>query len=297
MGKTLFRHSFQILPYVMVAPSVVVTLAIVFVPMLQAIWMSLHEYVLFRPKAIQWIGIQHFLKILDDEVFWISLQHTVVWISLTVPAQLLLGLLTALLLNQQFFWRPLARALVIIPWALPSVVISLMWVWIYDANFGILNEFLLRLKLISYSIPWLADPDTALYAIILTLTWQGFPFFAVMILAGLQAIPKTYYEAAAIDGASVIQQFFYITIPGIAGVIFTSVLLRIIWVANSLDVIFVMTGGGPGYATHTLPLYAFVEARTSLDYGYGSALAVTFSLLLTILVVLYLTRAQRSIDQ
>ena len=281
----------------MVAPSVVVTLAIVFLPMLQAIWMSLHEYVLFRPKAIQWIGIQHFLKILDDEVFWISLQHTVVWISLTVPAQLLLGLLTALLLNQQFFWRPLARALVIIPWALPSVVISLMWVWIYDANFGILNEFLLRLKLISYSIPWLADPDTALYAIILTLTWQGFPFFAVMILAGLQAIPKTYYEAAAIDGASVIQQFFYITIPGIAGVIFTSVLLRIIWVANSLDVIFVMTGGGPGYATHTLPLYAFVEARTSLDYGYGSALAVTFSLLLTILVVLYLTRAQRSIDQ
>jgi multiple sugar transport system permease protein len=297
MGKTLFRHSFQVLPYVMVAPSVVVTLAIVFLPMLQAIWMSLHEYVLFRPKAIQWIGIQHFLKILDDEVFWISLQHTVVWISLTVPAQLLLGLLTALLLNQQFFWRPLARALVIIPWALPSVVISLMWVWIYDANFGILNEFLLRLKLISYSIPWLADPDTALYAIILTLTWQGFPFFAVMILAGLQAIPKTYYEAAAIDGASVIQQFFYITIPGIAGVIFTSVLLRIIWVANSLDVIFVMTGGGPGYATHTLPLYAFVEARTSLDYGYGSALAVTFSLLLTILVVLYLTRAQRSIDQ
>jgi len=281
----------------MVAPSVVVTLAIVFVPMLQAIWMSLHEYVLFRPRAIQWIGIQHFLKILEDEVFWISLQHTVVWISLTVPAQLLLGLLTALLLNQHFFWRPLARALVIIPWALPSVVISLMWVWIYDANFGILNEFLLRLKLISYSIPWLADPDTALYAIILTLTWQGFPFFAVMILAGLQAIPKTYYEAAAIDGASVIQQFFYITIPGIAGVIFTSVLLRIIWVANSLDVIFVMTGGGPGYATHTLPLYAFVEARTSLDYGYGSALAVTFSLLLTILVVLYLTRAQRSIDQ
>ena len=297
MCKTPFRHSFQVLPYVMVAPSVVVTLAIVFVPMLQAIWMSLHQYVLFRPKAIQWIGIQHFLKILNDEVFWISLQHTVVWISLTVPAQLLLGLLTALLLNQHFFWRPLARALVIIPWALPSVVISLMWVWIYDANFGILNEFLLRLKLISYSIPWLADPDTALYAIILTLTWQGFPFFAVMILAGLQAIPRTYYEAAAIDGASVIQQFFYITIPGIAGVIFTSVLLRIIWVANSLDVIFVMTGGGPGYATHTLPLYAFVEARTSLDYGYGSALAVTFSLLLTILVVLYLTRAQRSIDQ
>jgi multiple sugar transport system permease protein len=283
----------RVLPLVLVSPAVVVTLAIVFLPMLQAAWMSLHDYILFRPKEFPFVGLKNFRAALGDEVFWISLGHTAIWIGLTVPLQMLLGLVTALILNQEFPWRGLARALVIIPWALPSVVIALMWAWVYDANFGVLNEFLLRLHVISTSIPWLANPDTALYAVILTLTWQGFPFFAVMILAGLQAIPRDYYEAAAIDGASTLKQFWHITLPGISGVLATAALLRVIWVANSIDVIFVMTGGGPGYATYTLPLYAFVKARTGLDYGYGSALAVWFTLLLMAFVILYVRRTGR----
>lgn len=285
----------QVLPYALLSPAVLVTLAIVFFPMVQAAWMSLHDYVLFKPKDMQFVGLQNFITALQDEVFWISLRHTLLWIGITVPAQLILGLITALLLNQKFFWRPLARALIIIPWALPSVVIALMWVWIYDSNYGILNELLLRLDIIKTAVPWLADPDTALYAIILTLTWQGFPFFAVMILAGLQSIPASYYEAASIDGASVWRQFWHITLPGIAGVMMTAVLLRVIWVANSIDVIFVMTGGGPGYSTYTLPLYAFVKARTSLDFGYGSALAVLFTLLLLGFVILYIQRVNKEV--
>ena len=285
----------QVLPYALLSPAVLVTLLIVFFPMVQAAWMSLHQYVLFKPRDIHFIGLQNFITALQDEVFWISLWHTVIWIGITVPAQLLLGLVTALLLNQRFFWRPLARALIIIPWALPSVVIALMWVWIYDSNYGVLNDIMLRLDIIKTAIPWLADPDTALYAIILTLTWQGFPFFAVMILAGLQAIPSSYYEAAAIDGASAWNQFRHITLPGIAGVMMTAVLLRIIWVANSIDVILVMTGGGPGYSTYTLPLYAFTQARTGLDFGYGSSLAVIFTILLLGVVILYLSRVGKEI--
>jgi multiple sugar transport system permease protein len=285
----------QVLPYALLSPAVLVTLLIVFFPMVQAAWMSLHQYILFKPRDIHFIGLKNFAMALQDEVFWISLGHTLQWIGITVPAQLLLGLVTALLLNQRFFWRPLARALIIIPWALPSVVIALMWVWIYDSNYGILNDLLLRLDIVQSAIPWLADPDTALYAIILTLTWQGFPFFAVMILAALQAIPASYYEAAAIDGASAWQQFRHITLPGIAGVVMTAVLLRIIWVANSIDIIYVMTGGGPGYTTYTLPLYAFVKARTSLDFGYGSALAVMFTVMLLGIVVLYLSRVGKEI--
>lgn len=285
----------RVLPLVMLSPAVLVTLAIVFLPMLQALWMSLHDYVLFRPKSFDFVGLKNFIKAWNDPVFWISLRHTLIWIVLTVPAQMLLGLATALLLNQDFPWRGLARALVIIPWALPSVVIALMWVWIYDSNFGVLNDLLLRIGLIKSSIPWLADPDTALYAVILTLTWQGFPFFAVMILAGLQSIPQSYYEAASIDGASQARQFWHITLPGLSGVLMTATLLRVIWVANSIDVIFVMTGGGPGYSTYTLPLYAFVNARTGLDYGYGSALAVSFTLLLLGFVIVYLRRAGRNI--
>ena len=291
------RLATRVLPYALLSPAVLVTLAIVFFPMLQAAWMSLHELVLFRPSVMPFIWFDNFVAAFSDEVFWLSLQHTGIWIGLTVPLQLLLGLATALLLNRQFWWRPLARALVIIPWALPSVVIALMWTWIYDSNYGVLNDFLLRVDILQRSVPWLADPDTALYAIILTLTWQGFPFFAVMILAGLQSIPDSYYEAAAIDGAGAGRQFWHITLPGIAGVLVTAVLLRVIWVANSIDVIFVMTGGGPGYATYTLPLYAFLKARTNLDYGYGSALAVLFTILLMGVVVLYLRRTARAVEQ
>lgn len=280
----------RVLPYALLSPAVLVTLAIVFFPMVQAMWMSLHDYVLFRPKEFNFVGLKNFVVALQDEVFWISFRHTVLWIGLTVPAQLLLGLATALLINQKFFWRPIARALIIIPWALPSVVIALMWVWIYDSNYGILNELLLRAHIIKSSIPWLAQPDTALYAIIVTLTWQGFPFFAIMLLAGLQAIPASYYEAAAIDGASTWRQFWHITLPGISGVMLTAVLLRTIWVANSIDVILVMTGGGPGYATYTLPLYAFVKARTGLDFGSGTAIAVLFTIMLLGVVIFYVRR-------
>lgn len=286
----------KVLPYALLSPAVLVTLTIVFFPMIQAVWMSFHDYVLFRPKDISFVGLKNFIAAFNDEVFWISLRHTIVWIGITVPAQLFLGLCTALLLNQKFFWRPIARALIIIPWALPSVVIALMWVWIYDSNYGILNDLLLRANILKTAIPWLADPDTALYAIILTLTWQGFPFFAVMILAGLQSIPTSYYEAASIDGASNFRQFWHITLPGISGVVFTAVLLRIIWVANSIDVIFVMTGGGPGYATYTLPLYAFIKARTGLDFGYGSAIAVLFAIMLLSVVAIYLRRVSRDIS-
>ena len=286
----------KVLPYALLSPAVLVTLTIVFFPMIQAVWMSLHDYVLFRPKDFTFVGFKNFITAFNDEVFWISFRHTIAWIGITVPAQLLLGLCTALLLNQKFFWRPVARALIIIPWALPSVVIALMWVWIYDSNYGILNDLLLRAHILKTAIPWLADPDTALYAIILTLTWQGFPFFAVMILAGLQSIPASYYEAASIDGASTFRQFWHITLPGISGVVMTAVLLRIIWVANSIDVIYVMTGGGPGYATYTLPLYAFIKARTGLDFGYGSAIAVLFTTMLLGVVVIYLRRVSKDVS-
>ena len=292
----LARRS-RLLPYGLLAPAVAVTLLIVFLPMLVAVVTSFFELVLFRPKAAHFVGLGNFATLLHDPVFWSSLWRTVVWIGLTVPAQMLLGLVAALVLNQEFAWRGLARALVIIPWALPSVVIALMWRWIYDPNIGVANDLLLRLHIIQSAVPWLADPSTALYAIIATLTWQGFPFFAVMILAALQGIPKSQYEAAAIDGASRWRQFRHVTLPGIAPILATAGLLRVIWVANSIDVIFVMTGGGPGYATHTLPLYAFIKARQNLDFGYGSAIAVSFTLLLGAFVVVYIARTMREVER
>lgn len=291
------RNRARLMPYALLAPAVLVTLLVVFLPMLEAVVTSFYEFILFKPKASHFVGLQNYITLLQDPVFWTALWHTAIWIGLTVPLQMGLGLVTALLLNKEFAWRGLARALVIIPWALPSVVIALMWRWIYDPNTGVLNDLLIYLSVIQTAIPWLADPDVALYAIIATLTWQGFPFFAVMILAGLQGIPKSQYEAASIDGASAWRQFRHITLPGIGPILATVGLLRVIWVANSMDVIFVMTGGGPGYATHTLPLYAFIKARQNLDFGYGSSIAVTFTLLLGSVVAVYIARTMREVER
>src|SRR4051794_12005538 len=170
-------------------PALAITAMIVLLPVVQTLWLSLQDYLLYEPDAATFVGLRNFAVILRDEVFWISLRHSAIWIGGVVGMQFLLGLVTALLLNQSFWWRGAARALVVVPWALPSVIIGLMWTWMYDFNVGVLNDILIRTGLIEAPIAWLARPETALYAIMVALIWQGFPFFAVTILAGLQTIP------------------------------------------------------------------------------------------------------------
>ncbi len=284
-------------PYAFLLPALVVTAAVILFPVLQTAWMSLHDFVLFRPRDVPFIGLGNFARMWDDEVFWISLGHSFLWIALVVGFQFLLGLGAALLLNESFWWRGIARSLIIVPWALPSVIIGLMWTWMYDFNVGVINDGLLRLGLISEPVAWLAQPDTAFYAVILALIWQGFPFFAVVVLAGLQTIPAELYEAAEIDGANRFQKLVYVTLPSISEVIATALLLRTIWVANSLDVILVMTGGGPGYATHTLPLYAFLKAYSGMEFGYGAALALVLTALLLVVVFIYVRRVARELSR
>jgi multiple sugar transport system permease protein len=284
-------------PYAFLLPALVVTAAVIFFPVLQTLWFSLHNYVLFRPRNVPFIGLENFARAMADEVFWISLRNSLFWIGLVVSLQFLMGLCAALLLNQSFWWRSIARSLIIIPWALPSVIIGLMWSWMYDFHVGIVNDLFVRLGILDAPVAWLARPDTALYSIIVALIWQGFPFFTIVILAGLQTIPDELYEAAEIDGASRWQQLTAVILPSIAGIVTTALLLRTIWVANSLDVILVMTAGGPGYATHTLPLYAFVKAYSSMEFGYAAALAVILTILLLAVVLTYVRRAAGDLRQ
>ena len=264
----------------MLAPALAVTALIVLVPVLNTLWLSLHDVVLFRPRVRPFIGLANYAAALGDPVFWESLWHSLVWVVCAVSLQFTLGFATALLLNRAFAWRGVARALVVVPWALPSVIIGLIWTWMLDFNLGVLNVLGVRLGLLSASVPWLAQLDTAMAGVILAVVWQGFPFFAITLLAGLQAIPAEHYEAAEIDGAGTVAQFRHITLPGLAEVMVTALLLRMIWVANSLDLILVMTGGGPGTATQTLPLHAFLTAWSGGNYGRGSALAVVLTLVL-----------------
>lgn len=281
----------RLTPYTFLLPAIVVTALVILAPVAQTVWLSLHDAVLYNPDAPPFTGARNLLRALEDEVFWIALRHSAVWVVVVVALQFLLGFAAALLLDRSFWWRSAARALVVVPWALPSVIIGLMWTWIYDFNLGVLNDILLRLGLIAEPVAWLARPDVALGAVMLALVWQGFPFFTVMILAGLQTVPAELYEAAAIDGAGRWHRFRHVTLPGIAGIVATALLLRVIWVANSFDVILVMTGGGPGYATHTLPLYAFLRAYTDMEFGYGAALALILTMLLLGVVWLYVRRS------
>ncbi|MBL0930592.1 MAG: sugar ABC transporter permease [Alphaproteobacteria bacterium] len=285
--------SSRLTPYYFLAPAILATAAIVLYPVASTLWMSFHDFVLFRPHDVPFTGLRNYQRLLADEAFWISLWNSFVWVGLAVGLQFALGMAAALILNESFAFRSFARALVVVPWALPSVIIGLMFTWVYDYNLGLLNDMLLRLGFIKSPVAWLADPDIALYAVIVALVWQGFPFFAVIILAGLQAIPGDLHEAAEIDGATRLQRFRHVVWPGLKGVILTALLLRTIWVANSLDVILVMTGGGPGYATHTLPLYAFLRAYSGMEFGYGSALAVVLTLFLISVAAFYVRRTMR----
>ncbi len=293
MLSSAMRH--KVLPYGFLMPALVVTCLVILYPVVETLVLSVQNYVLYAPEDSRFVGLAHFKTLWRDEVFWIALGHSIVWVGGIVLFQLLLGLAAALLLNQSFWWRGLARALVIIPWALPSVIIGLIWTWIYDFNVGVLNDMLLRMGMIDQPIAWLTNPKTSLPAIMLTLIWQGFPFFAVMILAGLQTVPQELYEAARMDGASAFRQFWHITLPSLAGIIATAVLLRIIWVANSLDIILIMTGGGPGYTTYTLPLYAFLRAYSEMEFGYAAALALVMTFLLLGIVFLYVRRQAREL--
>lgn len=275
-------------PYLLLAPALVVVLSVVFVPLLNSILMSFKSYDLRHPKAIQFIGLGNYIEAFQDKLFWTSLFRTFIWVIFGVGFQFIGGFALALLMNKSFKGRGIVRSLSLIPWVTPGVLIGLMWQWMYNGNYGVLNDLLVnKLHLASENIPFLASSSTAFPSVIVTIVWQGIPFFALMLLAGLQGISHDLYEAADLDGANQWDKLFHITIPSLRNTIFVTTLLRIIWVANSVDVIFNMTGGGPAYSTQTLSVYVY-NKTVALDMGYASAMSLIMTLLLCFVSVPYL---------
>ena len=274
-------------PYLLLAPALIIMVAVVIVPIVEAVSMSFQSYNLAKPKKIGFIGLANYAKLFSDALFWSSLLRTVIWVACAVGFQFLFGFIMAELLNQYFRGRGVVRAVSLVPWVTPGVLIALMWRWLFDGNYGVINDLLMRIGIIHEKVAWLSRMDTALPAAIITIVWQGIPFFALMLLAGLQGIPGELYEAADIDGASGIQKLFYVTIPSLKNTIAVTTMLRIIWVANSVDVIWNMTEGGPAYASQTLSVYVYKEANT-LNMGYASAMAIMLMLVLLIVAIPYL---------
>ena len=275
-------------PYLLLLPAFLFVLLVVGYPALKSIWMSFENYNLSMPAKNGFVGFANYVKAFHDPIFFQALLNTVIWVVFGVGFQFVFGLILALLLNQSFRIRGFVRAIVLVPWVTPGVLIGLIWTWMYDGNYGVINELLQKLGIIQKFIPFLANINTAFPAIIVTIVWQGVPFFALMLLAGLQSIPRELYEASEVDGANKLQKLFHITLPSIRSTIFVTTMLRIIWVANSIDVIYSMTGGGPGYASQTLGVYAFTKAHGALDFGYAATLSIILTILLMIVAIFYL---------
>lgn len=267
--------------YALLAPAVSFVSAIAFVPVLFTVWLSFRRQMPIFGIS-EGVGLENYRFLLEDARFWQALANTAYFVALSVPLEVGLGLAFALLLNQKFPGRGAARALVLIPWAVPTVVAARFWEWILNADFGVLNY------LLGVRINWLGDPFWALHAAILADLWKTTPFVVLLLLAGLQVIPEELYRAARIDGANTWQLFRHVTLPLLRPVLLLVLLFRTMDAARIFDLIFVLTGGGPANTSETLVVYTYKLLYRTLQFGYGSALAVATFLFVFALSLVYL---------
>lgn len=273
----------------LVSPAVIVILLIAFLPVLFAFWLSLHEYNLKYPYLGQpFIGLENYITMLSDTRLINSLKVTTMFAAITVAAELVLGMGAALLINRSFRGRGLVRTAVLVPWALTTVVMARMWSWIFNSEYGIFNAILKWLGLIDEYIPWVADPKFALWAAIGADIWKTTPFMALLLLAGLQTISNDLYEAAMVDGAGPWRRFWQVTIPLLRPTILVALLFRTLDAARVFDLLFVLTGGGPGFVTESLSIYTYRSLFVNLDFGYGSALSVVTFLYVMLISFIYI---------
>jgi multiple sugar transport system permease protein len=272
--------------WLMVAPALLLLLLIYGYPILRSFWLSLFTKNLGTQLEPIFSGLDNYDRMIGDGRFWQSLWNTAIFTSSSVVLELVLGMAIALILHQTFLGRSLVRTVALLPWALPTALIGLAWAWIFNDQFGVWNDILMRLGIIQTGVNWLGDPITAMMAVIAGDVWKTTPFISILLLAGLQSIPRELYEAHTMDGAKPWQSFTKITLPLLMPQILIVFLFRFAGAFGVFDLIQVMTGGGPGGATEVVSLYIYSTVMRYLDFGYGAALVVvTFLLLITVVVV------------
>lgn len=276
----------RVLTLTFLIPALLVTFGIILIPLTEALWMSFHRYTLTIPGR-PFIGLDNYTTALADPTFWQAMGRTLYFTLVSTGLELGLGMLVALLLNEQFAGRGLLRGIMLIPWALPTMVNGIMWRWIDHPDYGALNALLTQLGLIDKYQAWLSTPFSAMNMIILADVWKMTPLVALLLLANLQTIPGELYEAASIDGAGSFRRFIHVTLPSIRAGILVSLVLRTIEAFKVFDIIFIMTRSGPANGTQTIAYYAYTEAFTSLQFGKGAALSYLIALFIVLLALIY----------
>ncbi|MGE8942257.1 carbohydrate ABC transporter permease [Leptospira interrogans] len=285
--RQLSRLIDYLFPLLLNAPSLIAIIFIAIGPIIYAGWISLHNYVLTRPKNFSFVGFANYLEIIASPEFYASFVITLQFTVLVVAATTVFGLAIALLLNQEFPARNFIRAIILIPWAMPPVVNGLMWQWIYDAKVGALNGALFSLGFIDEYRGWLSDPVSAMFALVWADTWNTVPLTVILLLASLQRIPAELYNAARLDGATGLQMFKYITFPWLAQPILIVLILQTMAAIRAFDIIYVLTAGGPAGSTTTLSWRTYLVTFESLNFGMGNAYAYIISIITLTLAVIY----------
>lgn len=279
----------------LIAPAMLAILGVVLFPMLNSLWLSFQQHDLSRPQEDAFIWFRNYADLLRDPRYLNSLQATFKFSLFSVVIELVLGVAIAMVLNQEFRGRGFMRGLMILPWAMPSIVNAAMWKWIYNADYGALNALLSQLHIINEYRIWLAEPTSAMILIILANIWKETPFTVILILAALQTIPEDLYEASRVDGAMEWQSFLKITLPLIMPVLMVAGLLQFIWGFQTFELIAVVTGGGPFSSTEMTNLRVYAATFRSLRFGYGAAMAYLTSLIIFIPAVVYIRSAYRKV--
>ncbi len=283
-GRARWGRNFAFL-----VPALVVLALVTIYPVLYVLWLSLHRRLLIFDIS-KFVSLQNYYFLWADERYWNAFKNTVYFTGVSVTLELLLGLSIAVLLNRAFRGRGLMRSIVLVPWAIPTVVSAKMWEWLYNSDFGLLN-YLLGVK-----VNWLGSPFWALNAAVFMDVWKTTPFVAILLTAGLQNIPQELYHAARVDGASGWQTFRRVTLPLLKPVILVVLIFRTLDAFRVFDAIYVLTGGGPANSTETLSIYAYKVLFQTLQFGYGSTIALTVFVSVGLITVFYVRLLKRGMQ-
>jgi multiple sugar transport system permease protein len=268
-------------------PAAVFVSVFIYYPILSGSQMAFREWNLWNLRDTPWVGFDNFRAIISSPTWDLVAVNTVVWVVASIVPQLVIGFGLALLMRHKFRGRGIYQALIFYPWAVAGFLIGILFRWMFNGEFGVINDILKNLGLIESNRAWLADPDLAMFAVIVANIWYGVTFFAIMILAALQSVDESMLEAAAVDGAGRVRMLFSIIIPAIRATLVLTILLRVIWIFNFPDIIWAMTGGGPADHTHIITTW-MIQLVQQGNYGLGSALGLICVTVLALFSVFYL---------
>jgi multiple sugar transport system permease protein len=280
------------LGYALLAPAVLLIAAIIVYPLFVSVDLSFQNVGIARlDRPRRPFTISNYERLFASPDFWNACWVTLKLTLVVSSACFLLGLGTALLVDNRFRGRPVARLLVALPWAVPEVIAVVIFAWIFDSSFGLMNWIFLSLGLAERTINWFSDPTAAFAVVATTMVWKGYPFVSIMSLAGLQSIPEDYYAAARVDGANALQRLVHITIPSLMPVLGVTMILVMLWIFRDFSIIYVLTGGGPLKATQTLAIMTYEQAFGFHRMGYGAAVGVVTLVICVVAAKLLMRRA------